>query len=65
MFQMFIVMTLNTRYGEAGRSNLNKVVVLSVDVRDGRFVVGISSVVPSVVPSAVPDPDPDSLEKLS
>ena len=40
-------------------SNLNKGVVLSVDVLDVRLVVGRSSVVPSV-PSVVPDPDPDS-----
>ena len=42
------------------RSNLNKVVVLSVDVRDIRLVVVKSSVVPSVVP----DPDPESWKRF-
>ena len=44
---------------EKSKSNLNKVVVLLVDVRETRLVVGVSSVVPSV-PSVDPDPDPDS-----
>lgn len=60
MFKMFMhdIQDIKTIMWK-NKSNLNKVVVLSVDVLDVRLVVGRSSVVPSV-PSVVPDPDPDS-----